>query len=133
MSTEQLTEVVSFRISPQLLARLDKLAESETRSRGNMIMVQLYRSVGGIDAVARRLESLVKVLHEEELRNPDSPQAEYWRGALHDTKWLLGVFCGERVREEVLTQVRRKTKLPIPHVVRLDQDGNRYGLDTDAG
>lgn len=133
MDKEQLTEVVSFRISPQLLARLDKLAKREFRSRGNIIMVQLNRSVTGIDVVTRRLECLVKALHEEEQRDPDSPQAEYWRGALHDAKWLLGVFCGESVRDEVLMKVRQATQLPIPHVVRLDRDGNRYGLDSDAG
>ncbi len=133
MGTEQLSEVISFRIGPQLLARLDKLAKSEMRSRGNMIMVQLNRSMATIGVVTRRLESLVKVLSEEEQRNPDSPQAEYWRGALHDTKWLLGVFCGEQVRDEVLARVRRKTQLPMPHVVRLDHDGKRYGFDADAG
>jgi len=133
MEKQQLTEVVSFRISPQLLARLDKLAKSEMRSRGNMIMAQLNRSMAGIDIVTRRLEWLVSTLHEEEQRNPDSPQAEYWRGALHDTKWLLRVFCGQQVGEEVLARVRQKTRLPMPHVVGLDHDGNRYGFDSDAG
>jgi hypothetical protein len=133
MDTEQLTEVVSFRVSAQLLAKLDRLARNEMRSRGNMIMLQLTRSVAGIDVVTRRLESVVKILHEEEQRNPDSPQAEYWRGALHDTKWLLGVFCGQQIREEVLVRVRERTQLPMPHVVSLDHDGNRYGFDSDAG
>jgi len=133
MEKDQLSEVVSFRISAQLLARLDKLAKKEMRTRGNMIMVLLNRSVSAIEVVSQHLEWLVKNLHEEEGKNPDSPQAEYLRGELHDTKWLLGVFCGEDVREEVLERVRRRTQLPMPHIVPLASDGNRYGFDSDAG
>ena len=96
-------------------------------------MVQLNRSIGAIDVVTRHLEWLVKNLHDEEQRDPNSPQAEYFRGQLHDTKWLLGVFCGERVRDGVLTRVRQQTQLPMPHIVPLDRDGNRYGFDSDAG
>jgi hypothetical protein len=98
-----------------------------------MIMVLLNRSVSAIEVVSQHLEWLVKNLHEEEGKNPDSPQAEYLRGELHDTKWLLGVFCGEDVREEVLERVRRRTQLPMPHIVPLASDGNRYGFDSDAG
>jgi hypothetical protein len=133
MEKEQLSEVVSFRISAQLLSRLDKLARKEMRTRGNMIMVQLHRSLSVIDVVSQHLEWLVTNLHEEEGKNPDSPQAEYFRGQLHDTKWLLRVFCGEHVTEEVIARIRRKTQLPMPHVVRLASDGNRYGFDSDAG
>ena len=96
-------------------------------------MVQLIRSMGAIDVVSQHLEWLVKNLHEEEQRKPDSPHAEYFRGQLHDTKWLLGLFGGEQVRQEVLARVRRRTQLPMPHIVPLDRDGNRYGFDSDAG
>jgi len=85
-----------------------------------------------IEVVSRHLERLVS-LHEEEQRNIASPQAEYFRGQLHDTKWLLGLFCGEQVREEVLTRVRQQTRLPLPHLVPLAPDGNSYGGDTDGG
>lgn len=133
MDKEQLTEVVSFRMTAQLLARLDKLAKAEMRTRGNTVMVQLHRSLSGIGVVSKHLEWLVKNLHEEEGRNPDTPQAEYLRGELHDTKWLLGLFCGQHVREEVLARVRQRTGLPMPHIVPLAPDGNRYGYDVDAG
>ena len=133
MNKDHLTEVVSFRISAELLAELDKLAKEEMRTRANTIMLLLYRSVSAIDVISQHLGWLVKNLHEEEGKNPDSPQAEYLRGQLHDTKWLLGVFCGEHVREEVLARIRHRTRLPMPHIVPLSPDGNRYGFDSDAG
>ena len=98
-----------------------------------MIAVQLHRSMAGIDAVTRRLERLVKTLHEEEQRDRDSSQAKYWRGALHDTTWLLGVFCGESVRDEILMKVGQATQLPIPHVARLEREGNQFAIDTEPG
>jgi len=41
-------------------------------------------------------------------------------------------FFGERTIRWINQQIREKTKLPIPHVVPLDRDGNRYGIDSEA-
>ena len=133
MRNQELSEVISFRVSQETLHRLDQLAMEEMRTRGNLIMVLINRSLAAIESVTSHIEWLVKALHEEEKRNPDSPQAEYLRGQLHSTKSLLALFCGEPVKARVLDEVRKSTKLAIPHIVPLAPDGNRYGFDSDAG
>ena len=131
MEKKTLSEVVSVRIDKPLLEHIEELATKDMRTRANQILVLLNRSVSAIDVVSRHLEYVVKTLHEEEGRNP--LLAEYWRGELHAVKWLLALFCGERVKGEVLDHIRERTKLPIPHIVPLAEDGNRYGFDSDAG
>ena len=96
-------------------------------------MVLLDRSQKAKGVITNHLERLVKTLREEEARNPDSPQAEYWRGELHAVKWMAALFLGEHGKAEILEEIRRRTKLPIPHIVPLAADGNRYGFDSDAG
>ena len=128
-----LSEVISFRLNKGTLDRMDALAERELRSRGNMVMVTLKRSTDAIVVLERHLELLVKELHEESKKNPDTPQAEYLRGELHATKWVAAIFLGERAKDGLLDAVRKKTGLPIPHIVPLASDGNRYGFDMDAG
>jgi hypothetical protein len=130
---DQLSEVISFRLDKGTLDRMDALAEQELRSRGNMVMVTLKRSTDAIVILQRHLEFLVEELHQESKRNPDSPQAEYCRGELHATKWVAALFLGERAKDGLLDAVRKKTGLPIPHIVPLASDGNRYGFDIDAG
>ena len=133
MDKDALTEVVSFRIGRNLLEQLDRMARKEMRTRGNLIMVLLDRSQKAKEVVGNHLEWLVKTLHEEEARNPDSPQAEYWRGELHAVKWMAALFLGEHEKAAILERIRRRTNLPIPHIVPLAPDGNRYGFDSDAG
>ncbi len=133
MAKPELTETVSFRIDPKTLGKIDRMAEAEMRTRGNQIMVTLNRHLLAIDCATEQIEWLVKRLHEGEAKDPNSPQAEYARGMLHEAKSMLALFCGERVKDRVLDEVRRRTGLTIPHIVPLDPDGNRYGFDSDAG
>ncbi|MBZ5551360.1 MAG: hypothetical protein LAO21_01475 [Acidobacteriia bacterium] len=130
---DESSEVVSFRISRLVLDQLDRLANFERRTRAGMIRVMLENSVSAVRIVSQHLEWLVKELNEKDMGATDSPQAEYLRGELHATKWLLDLFCGRRVKEHTLDQVRKKTGLPIPHIVPLDENGQRFGFDSDAG
>jgi hypothetical protein len=47
-------------------------------------------------------------------------------------RWMLSAFYGKRAVRWVNQQVRQRTKLPMPHVVPLDEDGNRYGFDSES-
>jgi hypothetical protein len=80
----------------------------------------------------RVIEEIVKMLKAEEAANPDSPQAEYARGGLWGAKWMLAALLGSGAKDDVLCTVRKRVG-PIPHIVGLAADGNRYGWDSDAG
>jgi predicted transcriptional regulator len=126
-------EVISFRVPKDVLNKFDRVAEMERRPRASMIRALMENSVNAMAIVARNLEWQVKMMADLEAKHPDSPQLEYRRGQLHATKALLAVFFGERTKDRTLQMVRERTGLPIPHVIALDQDGNRYGWDSDAG
>jgi hypothetical protein len=126
-------EVVSFRVPKDVLEKFDRVAEMERRRRAGMIRALMENSVNAITIVTRNLEWQVKMMADLEARSPDSPQLEYRRGQLHATKYLLTTFFGERTKDLILQTVRERTGLPIPHIVPLDPDGNRYGWDSDAG
>jgi predicted transcriptional regulator len=126
-------EVVSFRVPKDVLEQFDRVAEMERRPRASMIRSMMESSVNAVTMMTRNLEWQVKIMADLEEKYPDSPQLEYRRGQLHATKALLSTFLGERTKNHILQKVRRKTGLPIPHIIPLDSDGNRYGWDSDAG
>jgi predicted transcriptional regulator len=126
-------EVVSFRVPKDILEQFDRIAEMERRPRASMIRAMMESSVNAVTTVTRILEWQVRIMADLEAKYPDSPQLEYRRGQLHATKSLLSTFLGERTKDHILQKVRKKTGLPIPHIVALDLDGNRYGWDSDAG
>jgi predicted transcriptional regulator len=126
-------EVISFRVPKDVLEKFDRIAEMERRPRAAMIRTMLENSVNVITIVTRNLEWQVKTMAELEEQYPNSPQLEYRRGQLHATKALLATFFGERIKDLILEKVRKATGLPIPHIVPLSPDGNRYGFDSDAG
>ena len=125
-------EVVSFRVPKDILEQFDRIAEMERRPRASMIRAMMESSVNAVTIMTRSLEWQVKRMADLEAK-PDSPELEYRRGQLHATKSLLKTFLGERTKDHILQKVRKKTGLPIPHIIPLDLDGNRYGLDCDAG
>jgi hypothetical protein len=126
-------EVVSFRVPKDVLKQFDRIAEMERRPRASMIRAMMESSVNAVTIMTRNLEWQVKIMADLEAKYPDSPQLEYRRGQLHSTKALLSIFLGERTKDHLLQKVREKTGLPIPHIISLDRDGNRYGWDSDAG
>ncbi len=126
-------EVVSFRVPKDVLERFDRIAEVERRSRASMIRAMMEGADKVVTSSTRYLEWLVQTMADLELKYPNSPQLEFRRGQLHATKAMLSSFLGERVKDMALDHVRKATGLPIPHIISLDIDGNRYGFDSDAG
>jgi hypothetical protein len=126
-------EVVSFRVPKDVLEQFDRVAEIGRCSRASMIRAMMERSANAVMIMTRSLEWQVNIMADLEAKYPDSPQLEYRRGQLHATKAMLSSFLGERTKDYVLQKVRENTGLPIPHSIALDPDGNRYGLDSDAG
>jgi predicted transcriptional regulator len=126
-------EVISFRVPKDVLEKFDRIAEMERRPRASMLRAMMENSINAITIVSRNLEWQVKMMADLEAKYPDSPQLEYRRGQLHAMKHLLVIFFGEQTKDKILQTVREKTGLPIPHILPLGPDGERYGLDMDAG
>lgn len=126
-------EVVSFRVPKDILEQFDNLAEIGRQTRASMIRAMMERSVKAFTMMARYLEWQVKIMADLEAKYPGSPQLEYRRGQLHAMKAMLSAFLGEQTKDFILRRVRENTGLPIPHIISLDVDGNRYGWDSDAG
>ncbi len=79
------------------------------------------------------IESIVTSFYDAVQRNgKDSPQNEYIRGMLNGAKSMFAVFRGHEIRDVVLDEVRRRTGKPLPNIIPLAEDGNRYGWDMDA-
>ncbi len=98
-----------------------------------MIAVLLNRSVALKEAWTQKLEYLVKMINEEQSKKPDTPFVEYHRGMLSTLKDTIASVYGEHEKDRILDEIRERTNLPIPHIVPLYNDGNRYGLDLDEG
>jgi hypothetical protein len=79
------------------------------------------------------IESIVRSFYDEAQRNrKDSPQSEYLRGMLGGAKSMLGGLRGQGPKEWVLGEVRKRVGKPLPSVIPLARDGNRYGWDAEA-
>lgn len=75
----------------------------------------------------------MRMLLEAERDNEREGIQEYARGGFHGAKWVVSALLGDRVKDEILSEIRRETGRPIPHIVGLARDGQRYGWDLDAG
>jgi hypothetical protein len=75
---------------------------------------------------------MLPTFNEEHRKNPDSMQAEFWRGAMAGARSMLLAFFGKRAVRWVNQKARERTKLPMPHVVPMQDDGHRYGIDSEA-
>ena len=125
------TVVVSFRAPRSLVEQLEEIAKGDQRTRANFIVRILSQAVS-LEPAIQTIEHILPRLVEEHRRDPDSPQAEFQRGLLSGARWMLESFFGKRAVRWVDQQARSRTNLPIPHVVPLDRDGNRYGFDSEA-
>jgi hypothetical protein len=123
--------VVSFRVPRSLARELEEIAQNDDRSRANFITRTLSRAVS-LEPAIQTIEDIVPRLLAEHEKDPDSLQAEYWRGAMIGARWMLTAFFGKRAMRWVNQRVREKTKLPMAHVIPMDHDGNRYGFDGEA-
>ena len=125
------TMVVSFRAPRALVKELDQIAKGDDRTRANFVVRTLSQAVS-LEPAIQTIEQMLPRLLEEHQKNPDSVQSEYWRGAMGGARSVIMAFFGKRAMRWVNQRVREKTKLPIPHVVPLQSDGYRYGIDTEA-
>lgn len=125
------TVVVSFRAPRSLISDLDELAKGDDRTRANFIVRTLSQAVS-LEPAIQTMEQILPRLIEEHEKNPDSMQAEFWRGVMSGARWMLMAFFNKRAVRWVNQKVRERTKLPMPHVVPMQADGFRYGIDTEA-
>lgn len=125
------TVVVSFRAPRSLVKELDQIARRDDRTRANFIVRTLSQAVS-LEPAVQTVEQMLPTLNEEHKKNPDSMQSEFWRGAMAGARSMLAAFFGKRAVRWVNQRVRERTKLPIPHVVPMQDDGNRYGFDSEA-
>lgn len=130
-TSDQDTIVVSFRAPRSLVEDLDRIAQGEDRNRANFIVRTLSQAIT-LEPAIQTVEQILPSLVREHEKNPDSMHAEFWRGVMSGARWMLAEFFGKRSVHWVNQQVKRKTKLPMPHVVPMHSDGNRYGFDSEA-
>ncbi|HET9393597.1 MAG TPA: hypothetical protein VFO29_08800 [Candidatus Rubrimentiphilum sp.] len=132
MATTESDQVISLRLSPEILDLVDRAAERDFRSRSNLIKTHLARTLDfsrPADVIRRITESF----YHEQINFGMTQHLEEIRAQLAGAKWMLTTLLGEQVKEEVLNRVRHQTEKAIPSVVPLSSDGNRYGVDLDAG
>lgn len=125
------TVVVSFRAPQSLVTKLDEFARHDQRTRANFLVRILGQAVT-LDPAIEVVEQILPSLVEEDRKNQDSIQAEYLRGAMAGARSVISAFFGNRAMRWVNQRVRARTKLPIPHTIPLQDDGNRYGFDSEA-
>lgn len=124
--------IINFRAPTELVERLDDLARREQRTRANAILT-ILRRVTDPSVPEKVLEFIITALNDQLEKHGDTAYTEWQRGQLHAAKWMVHAILGEEAKDRALNAIRKKTGQPIPHVVPLFEDGNRYGFDSDAG
>jgi hypothetical protein len=114
-----------------LVEQLDEIAQGDQRTRANFIVRTLTHAVT-LEPAIQVVEQITPPLYREHCKNPDSLRSEVLRGELRGARAIIAALFGRRASRWVDDRVRERTKLPIPHVVPLDEDGNRYGIDSGA-
>ena len=130
-NTDQGTIVISFRAPRSLVRDLDEIAKGDDRTRANFIVRTLSHAVS-LEPAIQTIEQILPRLVEEHRKNPDSMQSEFWRGAMSGARSMLMAFFNKRAMRWVNQKVRERTRLSMPHVVPMQDDGNRYGFDSEA-
>jgi hypothetical protein len=125
------TVVISFRAPRKLVADLDEFAKGDQRTRANFIVNTLTRAVS-LEPAISAIELILPRLVELDRKDPDSIQTEFYRGLMCGARWMLSAFFGKRAVRWVNQEVRRRTKLPMPTVAPLAENGSRYGPDSEA-
>jgi len=125
------TIVVSFRAPRDLVRQLDEIARGDQRTRANFI-VRTLTQAASLEPAILTIEQILPRLVELDEKDPNGMQSEYHRGAMAGARSMLMAFFGKRALRWVNRRVRERTKLPMPHVLPLSEDGSRYGLDTEA-
>ena len=123
--------VISFRAPRSLVNKLDEIASGDQRTRANFI-VRTLTNAATLGPAIGTIEQILPRLVELDQKSPDSTQAEYSRGLMNGARWMLSSFFGDRAMRWVNREVKERTHLPMPHILPLEEDGNRYGFDSEA-
>jgi hypothetical protein len=110
---------------------LDEIAQGDQRTRANFI-VRTLTHAATLEPAVEVVERILPKFYEEHQRDPDSPQAESSRGEMRGARAIIAAFFGKRAIRWVDQEVKKRTDLPMPHVIPLSGDGNRYGIDSEA-
>ena len=123
--------VISFRAPRSLVTKLDEIASGDQRTRANFI-VRTLTNAATLGPAIGTIKLILPTLVELHQKSPDSTQAEYHRGLMNGARWMLSSFFGDRAMRWVNREVKERTHLPMPHILPLEEDGNRYGFDSEA-
>ena len=123
--------VISFRAPRSLVTKLDEIASGDQRTRANFI-VRTLTNASTLEPAISTIEQILPRLVELDQKSPDSTQTEYSRGLMNGARWMLTAFFGDRAMRWVNREVKQRTHLPMPHILPLEEDGNRYGTDSEA-
>src|SRR5262249_10324816 len=114
-----------------LVQKLDEIAKYDQRTRANFLVRTLTQAVTLEPAIAT-IEMILPRLVELAEKSPDGIQTEYYRGVMSGARSMLSAFFGKRAIRWVNAQVKKRSNLPMPHVIPLSEDGYRYGIDSEA-
>ena len=83
--------------------------------------------------VIENLSRTLKLFHEAEAKNEGGSESISWRGQLGGFRGALETIFGRKESAEILEAVREETELQFPHMGPVCDDGNIYGIDSEAG
>ena len=125
------TIVVSFRLPRSIVKMIDGIASGDTRTRSNFVARTLTNAVT-LEPAIQTIEYIQKYLCADIERDAESKQTEYGRGQMHGAGLMLSAFFGDSARRWVKRKVCEKSGLPMPSIVPLQPDGERYCFDSEA-
>jgi hypothetical protein len=82
--------------------------------------------------VVERLAWTLKTFHEAEQKKEGGYESVSWRGQLGGFRHALDIIVGSKATSDILEVVRQQTKLGFPHVGPVTDDGDIFGIDSEA-
>ncbi len=82
--------------------------------------------------VIERLAWTLKTFHEAEEKKAGGLESVSWRGQLGGFRHALDNIVGQRATAEILEAVRKQTNLGFPHVGPVTDNGDIFGMDSEA-
>lgn len=121
--------VISFRAPPELVKKLDELAEDDYRNRANFVLTTLVRATS--EELSKSGEFWLKAFHQSYAKDPVGRETEYWRGQIAGWKRTLVAAYGANMAEKIILRASEAANLPVPHAGPLSPDGSGYvGFDS---
>jgi hypothetical protein len=82
--------------------------------------------------VVERLAWTLKTFHEAEGKKNGGYGSVSWRGQLGGFRHALDLIVGSKATSEILEVVRQQTGLGFPHVGPVTDEGDIFGMDSEA-